>query len=585
MYSVDDLNSKVWNFLRPDPAVEEEFSRLFPMSRTLCRVLLNRGLHDPDEARRFLEPSLDSLHDPSLLDGLDWAVERTKDALDRNEKIMVHGDYDVDGITSTALLVRVLRLMGADVSWYIPHRQHEGYDLGRLGVAAARERGVALIITVDCGSSSAEAVAGARELGIDVIVTDHHEVGKTMAPANAIINPKKPGCTYPFKGLAGVGVAYKFAEGLVRRCGYDVAVYRQRFCDLAAIGTVADIVPLLDENRVLVKAGMEELPRTGKKGLRALLEVSGLLSSKISSHMLAFGLGPRLNAAGRLGHASDAVDLLLTTDDGEARRLAHQLDEKNRERQLEQERITAEALQVISDQGLDETARVFVLHSQGWHPGIVGIVASKLTDKYCRPSILVAMDSTGMAGVGSARSIAAFDLFDALERCGHLLDRFGGHRRAAGLSISADKLGEFGEEMNRIADEVLTEADFLPQIEVDAELEMRSVTIDLARELQCLEPYGYGNRKPIFVSKDVPIIQRSRIGQTKSHLKLRLGASSSRPVECIAFGWGEREDAFQIDSLLDLCYNVQVNQFAGNETVQAVLTDARMAGSEFIVDS
>ncbi|HEY3297495.1 MAG TPA: single-stranded-DNA-specific exonuclease RecJ, partial [Armatimonadota bacterium] len=570
MHSDSNLHPKVWNILHREQVVEEELSRLLPMSRTVCRILVNRGIQDLHSAHAFLEPDLSDLHDPSLMDGVDWGVARTRKAIEQGEKIMVHGDYDVDGITSTALLVRVLRLMGADVTAYIPHRLREGYDLGIAGVETACEQGVKLIITVDCGTSAVKGIGRARELGIDVIVTDHHEVGREIAPANVVINPKKPGCPYPFKDLAGVGVAFKFAEALVRESGYDVSVYRRRFADLAAVGTVADVVPLLGENRILVKTGLEELPRTGKKGLRALLEVSGLGNSKITSHNLAFGLGPRMNAAGRLDHASVALDMLLTTDEGEARRLAQQLDATNRERQAEQERISAEALAAITDMRLDETAKVFVLSSQGWHPGIVGIVASKITDRYCRPSILVAVDDTGIAGVGSARSIAAFDLFEALGQCGHFLDRFGGHKRAAGLSIQTDKLKDFTDAMNRIAGEVLTETDLMPQLDVDAELKLSSVTMDLAQELQYLEPYGFGNREPIFMSKNIPLIQKTRMGSTGSHLRLKLSGGSNSMVECVAFGWGDKDESLQLGSLFDVCYNIQVNQFAGNENVQAV---------------
>lgn len=574
MQSVATLNPKIWSILSSDTTIEEELSRSLPVSRTIARILGNRGIHNLTDAKRFLEPSLDHLHNPSLMDGVDWAVERTRQAIDQKQKIMVHGDYDVDGITSTSLMMRVLRLLGADVSWYIPHRQTEGYDVGRKGVETAKERDVKLIITVDCGTSAVDAIGYARELGIDVIVTDHHEVGREMAPASVIVNPRKPSCSYPFKDLAGVGVAYKFAEALIRECGYDVPTYRRRFCDLAAIGTVADVVPLLGENRVLVKFGMDELPRSGKKGLRALLDIAGLSNTRISSHALAYGLGPRLNAAGRLGHASTALELLLTTDATEASELAQKLDATNKERQAEQERITNEALRVIADDSLDDKLKVLVLSSKGWHPGIVGIVASKITDRYSRPSILISIDESGDAGVGSARSIAAFDLFDALGKCGHMLDRFGGHRRAAGLSISTSRLQEFSDAINRIADEILTDSDLMPQLDVDTTIDIEVATQSFARELQLLEPYGFGNRQPVFVSKDVPIIQKARIGATGAHLKLKLGTKLGRPLECVAFGWGEQEDAFQLGSCVDVCYNVQINQFGGNETVQAVLRDA-----------
>jgi len=577
MTSDSVLKPKVWRILRAGADLQEEFARSLPVSPTLCRILLNRGISSLSQAERFLKPDLDDLYDPSLLEGMDKAVARTKYALEQREKIMVHGDYDVDGITSTALLVRILRLLGADVSWYVPHRQREGYDIGEAGVEAAKERGVRLIITADCGTSATPAVEQAAGSGIDVIVTDHHEVGSAVASAFSVINPRQPGCSYPFKDLAGVGVAFRFAEALVRECGYDASAFRRRFCDLAAIGTVADVVPLLDENRTLVKFGMEELPRSGKKGLRALLEVSGLAGRPITSYMLAFLLAPRLNAAGRLDDAAVALELLLTTDDAQAAELARSLDTRNKERQIEQERITKEAFDQIASRRLEEKDKVLVLSAKGWHPGVVGIVASKITDHYSRPAILVAVDETGTAGVGSARSTPAFDLLGALMQCRHLLERCGGHARAAGLSIAADKLSEFDAAINRIADQVLTESDLVPQLEIDADLELESITRDLACELQILEPYGYCNREPVFVSERALILDKTRMGLNGAHLKFRLGTSSGQPVECVAFGWGDTERAFRIGSLMDLCYNIRLNQFGGLETVQAVMRDARLS--------
>ena len=572
------LRPKLWRVIADDPVLEEEFVRSLPASRTICRLLLARGIRSLDEAHRFLKPDLADLHDPSLLDGMDWAVMRTSKAIDSREKIMVHGDYDVDGITSTALLVRVFNIVGADVSWYVPHRQKEGYDIGLGAVEEAKKRGVTLIITVDCGTSACQALQCAKDAGIDVIVTDHHEPPPTLAPAAVVINPRKPGCPYPFKDLAGVGVAFKFAEALVRDRGYDTSAFRRKFCDLAAIGTVGDVVPLLGENRVLVKYGMQELPRTGKKGLRALMSVSMISGHPINSYALAYVLAPRLNAAGRLDDASIALELLLTNDEQEADRLAGTLEAQNKERQTEQERITREALEQIASRRLDETAKVLVLSSQSWHPGVVGIVASKITDRYSRPAILVAVDETGLAGVGSARSIAAFNLFEALMRCRDLLGKCGGHARAAGLSIEMEKFPEFDSAINQIADEILAESDLVPQLEIDAQLDLDAVTKDFAYELQLLEPYGHCNREPVFLSERAPILQKNRMGANGAHLKLKLGASSGPPVECPAFGWGSAEEVFRVGSLIDMCYNIRLNRFNGLETVQAVLCDARESG-------
>ncbi len=577
MHSKVELTPKTWNMLHSGNPSEEDFIQSLPVSRTLGRILFSRGIDTLRKLQQFLNPCMDDLYDPSLMDGVDWAVARTKQAIAAREKIMIHGDYDVDGITSTALLVRVLRLLKADVSWYIPHRQREGYDIGRPAVDTAKERGVSLIITVDCGTTAVDPVEYARSLGIDVIVTDHHEVGTKVSPANVIINPKKPGCPYPFKNLAGVGVAYKFAEALIRDCGYDVSSFRTRFCDLFAIGTVADIVTLIDENRTLVQFGLQELPRTGKKGLRALMDVAGITGKPITSQSLAFGLAPRLNAAGRLDDAGLALELLLTRDESEAVQLGQSLESQNKARQAEQERITREAMDQVSRRHLDVTSKILVLSSQGWHPGVIGIVASKVTDRYSRPSILIAVDETGTTGVGSARSTAAFDIFGALVQCDHLLERYGGHAHAAGLSINADNLSEFDATINGIADAVMTADDLLPQIDVDAELDLDCVTLDLAKELQLLEPYGHGNSQPVFMSRNALILHKTKLGTAGAHLKLRLDTGSGQPLECIAFGWGDKEEAFKLGRLIDVCYNVQVNSFAGRESVQIVLRDARIS--------
>lgn len=571
------LQPKVWRIAPQEEALVQEFARSLPLSLTVCRILLARGISSVPEAQRFLNPDLDMLHDPWLLDGMHAAVSRVRAGLEQGEKIMVHGDYDVDGVTSAALLVRVLRILRADVSWYVPHRQREGYDIGPCAVEAARERGVGLIVTTDCGSCAMDAVELAQSYGIDVIVTDHHEVGPEISKPLAMINPRKPGCPYPFKELAGVGVAFKFGEALVEACGYDVSAFRRRFCDLAAVGTVGDVVPLLDENRAIVKAGMEELPRTGKKGLQALMRVAGLSGRTITSQSLAWVLAPRLNAAGRLDDAAVALDLLLTNDDQEAERLAQKLEMQNRERQAEQERITAEALEQMARGEADEESMVLVLSSKGWHPGVVGVVASRITDRYNRPAILIALDESGQAGVGSARSIESFDLFEALMQCRHLLERCGGHAHAAGLSIMADNLQEFNSEINRIACEVLSEADLRPQLDVDAELRLDAVTKDLASELRLLEPHGHGNPVPVFMSRNVPVLQKTTMGANGSHLKLKLDTGSRTSLECVAFGWGNFEGAFRAGTLIDLCYNIRTNHYSGTETVQALLCDARAA--------
>lgn len=575
---------KNWRMKPIDAALVSILSEGINISHELAEILILRGICGVDEAQQFLNPDSAFLHDPLLLDGVEQAVKRTALAIQSGERIMIHGDYDVDGVTASALLVRTLRILKADVSWYVPHRQKEGYDISRTGVDESIDRGIKLIITVDCGSSAIDPIRYAREKGIDVIVTDHHEVGEALAPANVIINPHKPGCEYPFKQLAGVGVAYKFAEALVAECGLDTSSYRRRFCDLVAVGTVADVVPLLGENRILVKNGLDEMPSTGKKGLKALMEISGMSGDSVNSQTIAFGIAPRLNAAGRIDDASLAVELLLTTDDNAAMDMASELDGRNRKRQSEQERIVREALEQIAGKGLAETSKVFVLASSNWHPGIVGIVAGRITEKYCRPSILIAMDEDGEAGVGSARSIKAFDMYEALTDCHHLLDRFGGHSQAAGISISANNLDEFSDLIRKLADERISTDDMLPLLDVECEIPLSRVTRQLAHEIKQLEPYGHCNKEPVFFTKNCIISTKRKVGQNGSHLKLGLKQGSGKPIDCLAWGWGEHDEEFRLGSLIDVCYNIRINTYNGNETAQMILKDARVSVANAGID-
>lgn len=566
---------KRWRVKEADEGLVSSLCGALDLSPVICMLLAERGVGSADEARRFLNPDLDAMSDPFLLDGMEAAVGRTMEAIEGGAKILVHGDYDADGITSAALVVRVLRVLKADVEWRVPHRQRDGYGMSVSAVEDAKEAGVSLIITTDCGVSEIEAVERASELGIDVIVTDHHEVSGGAADALAVIDPKKPGCPYPFKELAGVGVAFKFAEALVGRMGFDAAGFRRRFCDLAAIGTVADIAPLLGENRALVSAGLLEIPRSGKKGIGALLRASGMDGRGITSYTLAYGIAPRLNAAGRLDDASVALELLLETDEKRAAEFARALDDRNRERQSQQERMLAEAVDKIAAMGIDDSTKVLVLSSKGWHPGVVGIVAGKVCERFSRPSIVIAMDDSGETGVGSARSIESFDIMGALSRCSEYLDRFGGHSGAAGLSIAAEKLPVFCDEMNRIAGEHISGDDMLPVIDVDAELELSSVNLGFAEELDVLQPFGFGNPEPVFMTRGAVVKSKKVMGSSGTHLKVFFTDESGGEAECVAFGWGGREGEFEIGSAVDVCYNIRVNEFNGRRTAQMVLKDCR----------
>lgn len=566
---------KNWIANQVDVMKVEALTQQAGISKEVATVLAGRGISTASEALEFLHPHVSHLHDPFLLEGVEWAANRIKDAIDAGERIMIHGDYDVDGVTAASLMVRTLQLLKANVSWYIPHRQREGYDISKASVDEAISRGVDLIITVDCGTSAIEPIQYARGKGIDVIVTDHHEMKDDLAPANVVINAHRPDSKYPFKELAGVGTAFKLAEAVVRVSGFNSETFKKKFCDLVAIGTVADVVPLVGENRVLVKCGLYTIPKTSKKGLRSLIKVAKVQPESINSRTLAFVLAPRLNAAGRVDDASLAMNLLLASDQEAANEIAAALDSQNRQRRLEQERILKEAHEQIIGKGLAETSKVFVLSSPNWHPGIVGIVAGRLTDKYCRPSILIAMDEECEVGVGSARSIRVFNMFEALSKCHSMLDRFGGHAQAAGLTISNSNLEAFRRSINELADELIDEDDMFPLVEIDCEIPLSSVTLKLAREINKLEPFGHCNREPVFLTENCIIQGKRKMGRDASHMKLLLVQESGKPVDCVAWGWGEHFDEFELGSSIDVCYNIQINKFNGNETAQMVLIDAR----------
>lgn len=544
------------------------------LSLVVARLLVARGVTTPEDAKAFLEPSLDSLHDPYLLPDMEPAVERLKRALENHEKILIHGDYDVDGVTGTALLVRVLRALGADVIYRLPHRKTEGYDIKPATVEEAREAGVSIIITCDCGTSAYSAAEAAEAAHIDLIITDHHEVGQNLPQVIAVVNPKRPDSEYPFPHLAGVGVALKLMDALVGALGHHRRRFLDKFIDLVALGTVGDVCSLTGENRVLVKFGLQALSRTKKKGLQALLRRCRLLGKDLVTYHLSHIMGPRINAVGRLDTAQIALDLLLTTDDDEADRLSEVLDQRNAERQAEQAKILEEALERI--RGLDlETQKVLVLSAPGWNTGVVGIVASKVVDQYRRPAILLSQDPESGACAGSARSIEQFNLIGALRDCDDFLVRYGGHEHAAGLSLTLENLQPFAARLNKLADEVIRPEDMIPSIAVDAILGPDELSSDLAREIAAMEPFGRGNSEPVFVTSSLEVVQIQRMGADRSHLKMRVRGNGGSPTDCVMFGGGDWNDVLSVGREVDICYNIKINRFNGYESLQLVGKDLK----------
>ncbi len=546
------------------------------LPRVLCGVLAARGVDDPASAKAFLRPLLSTLHSPEDLTDLPIAVARIKEAIEREEVIFIHGDYDVDGMAGSALLTRWIRRLGGDAEPFVPHRLQDGYDLGPRGVEAAVRRGASLLVTVDCGILAHDAVSAARDSGLDVIVTDHHAPGDTLPEAQAVLNPNRIDCAYPNKGLCGAGVAFKLCQGLASAFSLPEEDLHP-FLDLVAMATVADLVPLTGENRTLVRYGLKALARTENLGLGRLMEEVGLEAEKVSAGTVGFVLAPRLNAVGRLGDPSLGLRLLITTDPEEARSLAREADALNRERQ-EMDRATLEQA-MANLAGEYDPAEDFgvVLAAEGWHPGVVGIVASRVVERLHRPTILFAMH--GEKGRGSARSIPGFHLLDAVRAAGGHLERFGGHRQAAGMEIRRENLGTFRDAFLEAAKNALMGEDLRPRLGVDLEVRLEDLTQELHDLLTYLGPHGMGNPRPVFLARNVEMVGPARVVGS-NHLKLRI-AQGSAALEAIGFNLSDRIDPGTLGrGPIDVVFQLQENEFRGITTLQARLKDLRRSGGE-----
>ena len=555
----------------PNAEARELASRLaseLGTSKAFAAVLVSHGVSNAPDAEAFLRPSTSMLADPSLLPDIEPAVDRLRDAVERNEKVFVCGDYDVDGITSIVLVKRCLESAGLDVAFYIPNRLTEGYGLSEVGVRAAREYGARLIITVDSGITGHEEIELASELGIDVIVTDHHEPQETLPPAVAVVDPKRRDSVYPFKHLAGVGVAHKVMSAFARD-DRNVAYAVNETLDLVAVGTVADIVPLIGENRILTSLGLEQLRRTENPGLRALMDVAGVESVTARAAHIGFALGPRLNAAGRLGDASIGVELLTTTSEDKAAAIAKTLDAENRKRRELECRVLDDAVRMIEESRIHETRRSIVLWSDEWHPGVIGIVASRLAKQHNRPTILFSI-ADGFCK-GSGRSIPGFDLHAALVTCRDFLESFGGHRHAAGVSLAADRLPEFSACLESTVSETLSEEDLIPVIEIDAMVELEDCTFDLVNEMKTMRPFGAGNPEPVFGTRRLKVISARNVG--KGHLKLTV-AQGGRTMDAIGFGMADAlDDVRASGGMVALAYVLEENTWRGGTNLQLRLKD------------
>jgi single-stranded-DNA-specific exonuclease len=502
------------------------------------------------------------------------AVDRLFAAIARREKIGIHGDYDVDGITSTVMLRRALELLGADVVHFIPERLRDGYGLQASAVERLHAGGVALIVSVDCGIRGAEAARRARELGVDLIITDHHEPDEALPDALAVINPKRVDCAYPDKYLAGVGVALKVVQALCRGAGREA--WLPGFIKVAAIGTLADVVPLVGENRVIAKLGLDLLSRGPHKvGLRALLDVSGLTGKTIDSYHISFLLAPRVNAAGRMSTPDIATRLLLASDEAmgaQVRELAQQLDGENLRRQEEEARVLAAAKKIVVTDPDVGARSVLVVAGEGWHRGVVGIVASKLVDTFHRPAIVLSLED-GVAH-GSCRSIPAFDMLGALERCASLFIRFGGHRQAAGVTLDAERVRDLRVAVNTVADESLGPEDLMPSLRIDGDLGFRSITGAVAAGVAALAPFGSGNPRPVFAARGVEIVDGPRILKDR-HLKMAL-KQDGRIFRAVAWRAAEQhDDLVEHKSAVDVAFSLEQNQYNGEVYTELTIADVR----------
>jgi single-stranded-DNA-specific exonuclease len=564
-----------WSLVPGHPEVETVLGRELGVSRLLARLLAGRGLTTAAAATSFLGARLsEHLRSPMLFKDMAAAADRVIAALRRGERIGIYGDYDVDGISGSAILVRFLRALGHEPTLYIPHRLRDGYGVSEAGVRQLAAAGARVMITVDCGGVSHREIGIAKTLGVDTIVCDHHQVSGTPLPAHAVLNPIEPDAGFPFSGLCGAGVAFYLALGVrfrLRESGETNLPDLRRYLDLVTLGTIADIVPLVEENRVLVKYGLRELTQTGSAGLVALKAVSSV--SDVSTGVVGFRLAPRLNAGGRLADATRSVELLTTDDPTRATQLAAELDDENRARQAIEQEILEDAIAQVERDATFASRRSIVLASPEWHPGVIGIVASRLVERFYRPTVLMALNGETGAGRGSGRSIRGFNLYEAFKACSATLEGFGGHRMAAGLSIRSDQVVAFAELFEHFVCTQTRPQDFVPETFIDAELAFEEISDALLEDLRRLEPHGAGNPEGVFLARNVSVVSRRTVGS--GHLKLYL-RQGNRALSAIGFGMADA--AITDGATLDVLFTPEHNEWNGNSTIELRLRDLRPSG-------
>ncbi len=566
------MREKIWNYKNKALSKEEieEFSASCGIGSALSVILLNRGIKTPKAVSSYMKKSLEDIHNPFMLDGMEEATDRILSAIEKKEKIVIYGDYDVDGITATATVYKFLKSQGAEVSYYIPDRFSEGYGINILAINKMAREGAKLMITVDCGITAVGEVEFAKTQGLDIIITDHHTCREELPKAVSVINPKRADSSYPFSGLAGVGVAFKLILGLAIKLGMNTRAVFMEYVDMVALGTIADVVPLIDENRVIADKGINSIEHTKNKGIRTLMEMAGAVGKSIDANSVAFFASPRLNAAGRLENASLSVELMICDDEERAKEIAEHLDRLNTQRKEIEQKIFEEAYKKAEEMGEDKL--VYVISGENWNHGVIGIVASRIAEMFYRPCILISVEDG--KGKGSGRSVPEMNLFDALSSCEELLTAFGGHSQAAGLSISEDKIEEFSKKINEFAKKNIDVATLVPKLLIDCNLSGTSVTMSAAKMIESLAPFGEGNELPVFSMRDLRVIASQSMGVDKKHLRVRL-SDGSNVFNAVGFGMGELTEKLVPGTVVSVAFNMNINTYQGSENLQLILKDIK----------
>ena len=556
----------------PNKQIVRELSKAININETLSSILVQRGVTTFDDARDFFRPSLEELHDPLLMHDMHEAVERLTKAFSDQEKILVYGDYDVDGTTSVAMMYTFLKKYIKEIDYYIPDRFKEGYGISDQGVQYAIDNNFTLIIALDCGIRSVDKVKLAKENGVDFIICDHHNPGDEIPDAKAVLDPKKENCQYPYKELSGCGVGFKLIQAFAsQQCIEDDEVYD--FLDLLVISIASDIVPITGENRILAYHGLQKIKDSPRLGIATMIELSGIKNS-IDIGNLVFSIGPRINAAGRLGSAKDSVNVLIANDEETSQNFASIINKRNEDRRGHDRSITEEVITTISESHELTNANSTVMFNEKWHKGVVGIVASRCIETYFRPTIILT-ESNGKA-TGSARSIPGFNLYDSLKECEHLLDQWGGHMHAAGLTLSKDKVELFKKEFERVVTKNITQEMMVPVIDIDQEINLCEINYKMVNILKQFEPMGPGNMQPVFMTKKVKLRYEPRLLK-EEHIKLSIYQNDSPIFDCIGFNMKEKFEILNKENQFDICYTIEENRFKGNISIQLRLKDLKVS--------